>query len=48
MLLLTKIYAQCVHTNDTIMVEKMPKTSPEAQKAAGIDNIPVPSEAFSK
>lgn len=30
------------------MVEKIPKTSPEAQKAAGIDKIPVPNEAFNK
>jgi hypothetical protein len=31
---------------DTTMVANIPNTNPEALKAAGIDKIPVPSEAF--
>lgn len=46
--ILTKIQEQWVHTIDTRIVEKIPKTRPEALKAAGMDKIPVPREAFSK
>lgn len=42
----TRMYAQWVHIADTTIVAKIPKTSPEALKAAGIDKIPVPNEAF--
>lgn len=37
-----------MHTKDTKTVEKIPNTRPEAQKAAGMDKIPVPKEAFNK
>ena len=46
--LFTKIYAQCVHTNATRTVANTPTTSPAFLKAIGMDNIPVPSAAFSK
>lgn len=32
----------------TPMVAKIPKSSPDAANAAGIDSIPVPKEALSK
>jgi len=45
---LTKIYAQCVHTNATSIVAKIPSSNPQFLKAIGIANIPVPRDAFNK
>lgn len=45
---LTKIYEQWVQITDTNIVAKIPKIRPLPLKATGIDNIPVPKDAFSK
>lgn len=45
---LTRIYAQCVHTNATSIVAKIPKSNPALLKAIGIAKMPLPREAFNK
>lgn len=42
------MYEQCVHITDTKIVAKIPSTNPADLKATGIDNIPVPNDAFNK
>lgn len=42
------MYAQCVHTNATSIVAKIPNNRPEFLKAIGIAKIPVPRDAFNK
>lgn len=45
---LTRIYEQCVQITDTKIVAKIPRTKPHDLNANGIDNMPVPRDAFSK
>lgn len=37
-----------MHITDTKIVAKIPSTKPADLKATGIDNIPVPNDAFSR
>lgn len=48
LLYLTIMYAQCVQTKDTSIVPKIPPNNPALAKARGIDNIPVPKDAFDR